>query len=82
MGLVGLGGRLERLPPTAERLEQAHALEQHVGLAVVGAEAGLQLGALRVEQRQQVDLAAVVERPRMAERGVGRRRRNGFRACS
>ena len=40
-------------------------------LAVVGADAHGELRALGVEQRQQVDLAAVVQRLRAAERRIG-----------
>ena len=68
----GLGGGLERLPAAAERLVQLHAVEQQLRVAVVGADAHGQARALRIEQRQQIDLPAVVERLRAAERRVGR----------
>ena len=54
-----LRGRLEHLPAAAQRLVELHVVEQQAGAAVVGGQAHAQARALRVEQRQQVDLAAV-----------------------
>ena len=70
-GQLGLGSGLEHLPAAAQRLVELHAVEQQPGAAVVGAEPHRQARALRIEQRQQVDLAAVVERLRAAQRGFG-----------
>lgn len=71
--LGGLRGRLEHLPAAAQRLVELHAVEQQPGLAVVGAEPHRQPRALRVEQRQQVDLSAVVQRLRTPQRRFGGR---------
>ena len=71
VGLRGLAIGLEHLPAAAQRLVELHAVEQQLGAAVVGADAHGQARALRIEQRQQVDLAAVVERLRAAQRRFG-----------
>jgi hypothetical protein len=57
------------LPAATERLVELHAVEEQLGAAVVRADAHREARALRIEQRQEVDLAAVVERLRAAERG-------------
>jgi hypothetical protein len=70
------GARLELLPSATERLVELHAVEEQLGAAVVRADAHREARALRIEQRQEIDLAAVVERLRAAERGfrgAGRR---------
>ena len=72
-GRSGIGDGLERLPATAERLVQLHAVEQQLRVGVVGSDAYGQLHALRVEERQEIDLAAVVQRLRTTECRVGRR---------
>ena len=71
VGGAGIGGGLEHLPAAAQRLVELHAVEQQPSAAVVGADAHRQARALRIEQRQQVDLPAVVERLRAAQRRFG-----------
>jgi hypothetical protein len=72
VGRCGLYCRLEDLPSTTERLVESHAVEQQFSVGVVGAELHGQSRALRVEQWQKVDLAALVKQMRAAEPGVGR----------
>jgi hypothetical protein len=70
-GRGGIGEGLECLPATAERLVQLDAVEQQLGVCVVGADAHGQSHTLRVEERQEIDLAPVVERLGATERRVG-----------
>ena len=68
----GVGDGLEHLPAAAKRLVELDAVEQRLRVGIVRVDAYGQAHALRVEQRQQVDLPAVVQRLRAAECGVGR----------
>ena len=81
-GRSGIGDGLERLPATAERLVQLHAVEQQLRVRLIGGDSHDQLDALSVEQRQEIDLPAVVERLRVAKRRVGRGRRALHQLCS
>src|ERR1700675_4539401 len=63
----GFGCRFEYLPSAAERLVEPHAVEQQFGVGVVCAELRGQSRTLRVEQRQKVDLPALVKQLRAAE---------------
>ncbi len=55
------GALLERLPASPERLEELHGGEQQLRAAVVCVDPDGEARALRIEQRQEVDLTAVVE---------------------
>ena len=52
-GRSGVGARLERLPATAERLVQLHAVEQHLRVSLICGDPHDQPDALSVEQRQK-----------------------------
>ena len=55
------GAGLERFPASPERLEELHGGEQQLCAAVVCVDPDVEARALRIEQRQEVDLTAVVE---------------------
>src|SRR4030095_14659390 len=81
VGRLRRGGGLESLPASAERLEQIDRRKQQLRIALVRTDANAQARALRIEQRQQIDLPSVVQRLRTSERRV-RRRGSGLQGFS